>query len=607
MNHVTAPALVDVPMSTSINTLLADRVRRTGNGTLMERRDSPNGAWIKVSANDFDEQVKAVGRGLIARGIQPGDRVAILSRTRYEWTLLDFALWAVGAVPVPIYETSSPEQMKHYLGETDTKMVFAETQKLADEVNTVRDDLPNLETILVIDKGAIKQLRAEGVDVPVEEVKARSEAVTGNDLASIIYTSGSTGVAKGVEITHHAFCHIAENCTEMVPEVLDAPGSRTLLFLPLAHVLARAIEIACVASNSVMGHAPDVKNLVDDLGSFKPTFLLAVPRVFEKVYNSAQQKAAASKVKQTLFNWATRSSIAASRAKDTGDTSIGLDVAHKVSDALVLKKLREAMGGRVKYAISGGAPLGERLGHFYRGLGLTVLEGYGLTETSAPTTLNTPQNVGIGTVGGPIAGSSIKIADDGEILVKGPHLFRGYFKQPELTAEVMEDGWFHTGDIGSLDEKGRLRITGRKKELIVTAGGKNVAPTFLEDRLRSHPLVSQVVVVGDQRPYVAALLTLDTEMMPKWLETHGLPPMTVEEAKNNPVVLARLQRAVDRANSAVSRAESIRKFEILDNDFTEANGYLTPSMKIKRPVILKDFAADIDDLYGGPVGEEKTE
>ncbi|MCL1800127.1 MAG: AMP-binding protein [Promicromonosporaceae bacterium] len=601
MNEATTEVIVPITPEMSINTMLADRVARKGDETLIERRDSEAGPWMPVTAKRFVSHVTSVARGLIAYGIEPGDRVAIMSRTRYEWTLLDYACWAVGAVPVPIYETSSIEQIEWILTDTGAKMVVVEKQIQEFAIESILDKAPAVEHVLVIDKGAMRRLRDAGKEIPEAEVIARRDAVMADDLATIIYSSGTTGRPKGVELTHGNFCHDSLNVSAMLPDVVWAEGTRTLIFLPLAHVYARVVQVVVISTNCVLGHAPDIKNLVDDLQSFQPTFLLLVPRVLEKVFNSAAQKATASNVKKNLFNWATRVSISYSRAQDAGKVSPTLSAAHATAKRLVLNKLRDAMGGKVKYAISGGAPLGERLGHFYRGMGLTVLEGYGLTETTGVAAANMPDNIGIGTVGIPLAGSTIKIADDGEVLIKGPHVFREYRNNPELTAEALQDGWFHTGDIGTLDNDSRLRITGRKKEIIVTAGGKNVAPAVLEDRLRSHPLISQVVVVGDQRPFIGALVTMDSEMLPGWLAAHDLPLMSIDEARTNPVVLARLQRAVDRANQAVSRAESIRKFKVLDHDFTEANGYLTPSMKVKRSLVLRDFAPDIDELYGGPV------
>jgi long-chain acyl-CoA synthetase len=600
MITATTPALREVPETTSISTLLVDRVARAGDATLVERRETAGGPWLPVTAREFEDDVLSVARGLVARGIRPGDRVAIMSRTRYEWTLLDYAVWAVGGVPVPVYETSAADQVHWILSDAGVRLALVETDAHAATLDTVRDRLPELESVLVLDAGALGMLRVLGQDVPVEEVRARRDAVRRDDLATIIYTSGSTGRPKGAELTHGNFAHLAMNARLALPELLERDGARTLLFLPLAHVFARLIQVAVVSSGSVLGHAPDITNLVADLGSFRPTFLLAVPRVFEKVYNTAAQRAAASPATRRIFAWAARTAEATSRAADAGGPSPWLRAQHAVADRLVLGRLRAAMGGDVEYAVSGGAPLGERLGHFFRGVGVTVLEGYGLTETTAPTAVNLPASVAIGTVGPAFPGTSIRIADDGEILLAGPHLFRAYRNQPELTAEALADGWFRTGDLGSLDEQGRLRITGRKKEIIVTAGGKNVAPAALEDRLRGHPLVSQVVVVGDQRPFIAALVTLDPEMLPGWLATHGLPEMSVAEARTDPTVLEHLERAVGRANEAVSRAESIRKIHVLDGDFTEANGYLTPSLKVKRPLVLRDFADVIDGIYATP-------
>ncbi|MCK9795712.1 long-chain fatty acid--CoA ligase [Isoptericola sp. 4D.3] len=595
MTVATTPSLVDVPEGTSISTLLADRVARAGDRTLIERRTAPDGAWVPVSAGEFQADVLAVARGLVARGVGPGDRVAIMSRTRYEWTLLDFAAWAAGAVVVPVYETSSPDQVRWILADSGARTVVVETPAHADAVRQVQDELPDLEDILVLATGAVDDLREAAATVPAREVEARRDAVGRDDLATIVYTSGSTGRPKGAELTHGNFAHLAMNARLALPELLEADGARTVLFLPLAHVFARLIQVAVIASSSVLGHLPDVKTLTDDLRTFRPTFLLAVPRVFEKVYNSAEQRAG-SPARRRLFAWAARTSGEYSRALDDGGVPAGLRLRHAVADRLVLAKLRAAMGGSLRYAISGGAPLGDRLGHFFRGAGLTVLEGYGLTETTAPTAVNLPSDLRIGTVGPPFPGTSVRVDDDGAVLVAGPHLFRGYRGRPDLTAGAVVDGWFRTGDVGALD-RGHLRITGRTKEIIVTAGGKNVAPAPLEDRVRAHPLVSQVVVVGDKRPFIAALVTIDAEMLPGWLSTQGIPPMSAGAARTDARVLAALDAAVEEANSAVSRAESIRKFRVLEGDFTEANEYLTPSLKVKRDLVLRDFADEIEALY----------
>jgi long-chain acyl-CoA synthetase len=588
----TTPSVID-PDVPSIPGLLAARLERAPQSTFCERKTELGGTWTPMTVRAFVDEATAVARGLVARGVDPGDRVSIMARTRYEWTLLDFATWLAGGVPVPVYETSSTAQIAWILGDAGVRLAVVETMSHAESTRAAAPDVP----VLVLDEGAIGTLLAEGRTIADDEIERRSTIATSDDVATIIYTSGTTGRPKGAELTHGNFTSLSLEGTFGLPEVVGHPGARTLLFMPLAHVFARYIEVMCVASGAVLGHTPDTRNLLPDLGTFHPTFLLAVPRVFEKVYNSAEQKAAASKVKLGLFRWSAKVAITWSRALDTGGPSLRLRLAKRVADALVLRKLRDALGGRAQWAISGGAPLGERLGHFYRGVGLRVLEGYGLTETTAPTAVNMPAKSKIGTVGPPFPGGSIRIADDGEIQVSGAHVFRGYRNNPEATAEALVDGWFRTGDIGRLDEDGYLTITGRKKEIIVTAGGKNVAPALLEDRLRGHPLVSQVVVVGDGKPFVGALVTIDPEMLPGWLTGHGLPGMTVAEAARSHAVLAALERAVARTNEAVSRAESIRKIRVLDLDFTEANGYLTPSLKVKRAKVLADFAEEIEALY----------
>ena len=595
--EASTPGLVEVDPALSIPAMLAARVARAPEGTLIERKTGLGGSWTPVSARAFAAEVASVAKGLVSRGIAAGDRVALMSRTRYEWTVLDFAIWQAGAVPVPVYETSSADQVQWILSDSDVRLAIVETAAHASLVASSRTALPRLGAILVIDEGAVTDLAAAGTTVDDAEIARRAGLAGWDDLATIIYTSGTTGRPKGVELTHGNFCALTLNGVHGLGAVCAQPHSRTLLFMPLAHVFARFIEVLCIPSGAVLGHTPDTRNLLADLGSFHPTFILSVPRVFEKVYNSSEQKAGHG-VRLRLFRWAAKVSITYSRALEspTGPGAM-LGVQHTLAGMLVYGKLREALGGRAEYAVSGGAPLGERLGHFYRGIGLRVLEGYGLTETTSATTVNMPEMTKIGTVGPPCPGASVRIADDGEIEVSGPHVFRGYHGNPEATAEVLTDGWFRTGDIGTLDPDGYLRITGRKKELIVTAGGKNVAPALLEDRLRGHPLVSQVVVVGDQRPFIGALVTLDAEMLPGWLANHGMPAMTVEAAAGDRSVLAALDRAVARANEAVSRAESIRKVRVLTADFSEENGYLTPSLKVKRALVLRDFAAEIEQLY----------
>jgi len=597
MHEITSPSLVDADPAWSIPGLLAKRVARSPHGTVIERSSGLGGTWTPVTAAAFAAEVAAVAKGLVAHGIAPGDHVSIMSHTRYEWTVADFAIWAAGAISVPVYETSSSDQVRWILSDSDVRLVIVETAAHAAVVENARAELPNLGEVVVIDEGGIAALVAHGVDVPDAEIERRSAQLGADDVATIIYTSGTTGRPKGVVLTHGNFVALTLNGTLGLAEVCARPDSRTLLFMPLAHVFARYIEVLCIPSGAVLGHTPDTRNLLADLETFKPTFILAVPRVFEKVYNSAEQKAGAGATLR-IFRWSAKVAITYSRALETaGGPGVVLKAQRAVADALVHRKLRAALGGKAKYAISGGAPLGERLGHFYRGIGLQVLEGYGLTESTSATSVNRPGSVKIGTVGPPFPGTSMRIEDDGEISIAGPHIFREYHNNPEATAASLVDGWFHTGDLGSFDDAGNLRITGRLKEIIVTAGGKNVAPAVLEDRLRGHPIVSQVVVVGDARPFIGALVTLDAELLPGWLSAHGLPPMEPAAAATNPVVLAALDRAVTRANEAVSRAESIRKIHVLPTDFSEANGYLTPSLKVKRAQVLKDFAAEVDALY----------
>ncbi|WP_127571144.1 AMP-dependent synthetase/ligase [Georgenia faecalis] len=598
--EATTPGVGTFTPDMSIPWILARRVEKAGDSPLFERKSALGAGFVPVTARTFADEVAAVAKGFVALGIAPGDRVAIMSHTSYEWTLLDFALWSAGAVPVPIYETSSAQQVAWILSNSGARLAITETHALG----ALAEPLVGtgaLERVLVLAEGALTALTAAGADVDAAEVARRTAGVGMDSLATIIYTSGTTGRPKGVELTHGNFVTLVVNGADdpHFSQVVSGPDKRTLVFMPLAHVFARFVEVLCVYSGAVMGHVPDARNLVADLGAFRPTFLLAVPRVFEKVYNSADAKAG-SGLKQRTFRWGAKVAITYSRALETEEgPSAALKAQHALASRLVYGKIRAAMGGTLQYAVSGGAPLGERLGHFFRGIGVVVLEGYGLTESGAPTTVNRPGQVKIGTVGPPYPGTSVRIADDGQVLVAGPNVFRGYHGNPEATAAAFVDGWFATGDLGTMDADGYVRITGRQKEIIVTAGGKNVAPAVLEDRLRGHPLVSQVVVVGDGKPFIGALVTLDADMLPQWLANHGLPTMTVAQATTNPDVLAALDRAVARANEAVSRAESIRKITVLPTDFTEANGYLTPSMKVKRAAVLRDFAGEVEALYGG--------
>ena len=600
--ETSAPLLTPVHDAMTCPWALAERVRTSPDAPLISRKSSVGGRWREMSARAFHDQVRQVAAGLAARGLGPGDAIGIMAHTSYEWTLIDFAAWEAGLVVVPIYETSSAEQARWIITDAAVRLVVVEDAAMETVLTTLAATAPELDElqVLSIAKGAVTDLMAAGASADSAadaDLDARSGRLRSTDLATIVYTSGTTGRPKGVELTHGNLIHLSVNAVAHVPEVLQAPEVRALLFLPLAHVLGRFVEIAVICSPAgVLGHTPDVKNLVTDLASFRPTFVIAVPRVFEKIYNAADARSAGAR--QKVFRLAAKTAIAYSRALDTPDgPSRGLRAQRAVFDRLVFSTLRGLLGGRVAHVISGGGPLGERLGHFYRGAGVTVLEGYGLTETAAPCTVNLPAATRIGSVGRPLPGISVRLDEDGEILIKGIGLFRGYHNNPAATAEALDDGWLRSGDLGSLDDDGFLRITGRKKELIVTAGGKNVAPAVLEDRLRGHPLVSQVLVVGDGRPCIGALITLDAEMLPLWLAGHGLEDMDPVEAASDPRVRAALERAVARANEAVSRAESIRTFTVLPGDFTVANGLLTPSLKVRRAQAQERFAEEIDALF----------
>ena len=596
LHEKSTPALAPATTEGSLADLPGRQRRDAPTKTVFAKR--AGSGWSDVSAKDFADQVEALAKGFLAAGVSPGSAVGIMSRTRYEWTLTDFALWTAGAVPVPIYETSSPDQVEWILRDSGAVGVVVETEKHKGAVAGIAGNLPSLAHTWVIDNGDLDTLAGAGSGTDDATLEAARADVDRSSTATIIYTSGTTGRPKGVELTHGNFLDLAENTVEKLKDVVSSEGASTLLFLPLAHVFARFIEVLCVASGAKLAHSADIKTLLDDFASYQPTFILAVPRVFEKVYNSAEAKAVAGG-KGNIFAKAADTAIAWSEAQEAGSVGFGLRAKHAVFDKLVYGKLRDAMGGKVQYAVSGGAPLGTRLGHFFRGIGVTILEGYGLTETTAPISVNLPERLKVGTVGPPLPGATVRIAEDGEILVKGVQVFGTYRNNPEATADSIRDGWFHTGDIGELDDDGYLKITGRKKEILVTAGGKNVAPAVLEDRLRAHPLVSQCIVVGDQKPFIAALLTIDEEMLPMWASNHGLEGITPARARTDETVLAELQKAVDDANSAVSKAESIRKFAVLEGDFTEESGHLTPSLKLKRNIVMRDFADEVDALYGG--------
>lgn len=598
MREFSVPATTTVADDENLTDMVWANAERFGGTVSFRRR--VDGAWMDVTAAEFASQVLAVAKGFVAVGFQPGDRIGLMSRTRYEWTLLDYAIWAAGCATVPIYETSAADQAEWILTDSTARAVIVENDTHRAELDKVSDQLTEIAHTWCIDasdaKGAVDELTALGAEIEDQQVHERRRAVRADDLATLIYTSGTTGRPKGCVLTHRNLLAEVRGDVDAFPQLMQA-GNSMLMFLPMAHVLARAIAITSVYARITLGHTGDIKELTSDLGTFRPTFVLAVPRVFEKVYNTAKQKAHAGG-KGKIFDAAEETAVEYSKAKDNGIVGIGLRLKHFAFDKLVYTKLRAALGGRCIAAVSGGAPLGERLAHFYRGVGVPVLEGYGLTETTAAATVNVEEAFKIGTVGRPIAGTSVRIGEDGEVLIKGDVVFREYWNNAAATKDSLEGGWFHTGDLGSLDEDGFLRITGRKKEIIVTAGGKNVAPAALEDHLRAHPLISQCLVVGDQKPFIGALVTLDPEFLPSWLSKHGHPSDTpAADIVDDPELQADVQKAIDDANGAVSKAERIKQFRILPEDFTEETGELTPSLKLKRNKVAENHAAEIDAIY----------
>lgn len=597
MREFSVPPIVTVGDSANLTDPVWDNAEAAPD-VVQFIREGADGARVEVTCHQFRDEVTAVARGLVAAGVQPGDRVGLMSRTRYEWTLFDYAIWAAGAITVPIYETSSAEQAAWILSDSGAVAILVETSAHATLVADVRDRVPDLAHVWQIDLGAMDELIATGESVDPTEIERRRAAVRADDIATIVYTSGTTGRPKGCMLTHRSMYADVANAVPVLPN-LFGPGASTLLFLPLAHVFARLIQVGVVQARATMAYCADTKDLIARLQAVRPTFVLSVPRVFEKVYNSAKQKAEADG-KGRIFARAEAVAIAYSEALETRTgPGLALRVQHALFDRLVYRKLRAALGGRCRDAISGGAPLGARLGHFFRGVGVTIYEGYGLTETSPAACANRPGAIRIGSVGRPLPGVNIRIDDDDEILIAGELVFTGYWRNEAASAEVLTpDGWFRTGDLGQLDSDGYLNITGRKKEIIVTAGGKNVAPAVLEDQVRAHPLVSQCVVVGDRQPFVAALVTVDEEALPAWLENAGLPAATpIEELHQHEGLRSEIQTAIDTANRAVSRAEAIKVFRILPRDFTEATGELTPSLKVKRQIVHKSYATEIADIY----------
>jgi len=594
VREFSTPLTIELPATGNLTDDVVRNAREAAD-TVVFSRPGRDGLEDVTSA-DFLREVSAVAKGLVAAGIEAGDRVALISKTRYEWTLLDYAIWFAGAVTVPVYETSSAEQIAWILQDSGARAVVAEGADHVARVHAARGDLPALNHVWSIADNAVGVLSRLGADIADAQLEKRRTTATPLDLATLIYTSGTTGRPKGCMLTHGNFMFELGVAVDELDQLFHTEGASTLLFLPLAHVFARIIQVGCVKSRTRMAHSADVKNLVADLQEFQPTFVLAVPRVFEKVFNTASQKAAADG-KGKIFDRAAEVAIAYSRGLDRGRPSLAVRAQHALFGRLVYGKLREALGGRCEYAISGGAPLGERLGHFYRGIGLTVLEGYGLTETTAALTANLPGATKVGTVGRPLPGTAVRVADDGELLFRGGQVYAGYWENEDATREALEsDGWFHTGDVGEVDDEGFVRITGRKKEIIVTAGGKNVAPAVLEDRLRAHHLVDQCVVVGDGEPFIAALVTIDPESFPAWAEAHGKTG-GVADLVDDPDLRAEIETAVAEANKAVSKAESIRKFTILPHVWTEEGGQLTPSLKLKRTVVMREQRDEVAALY----------
>ena len=592
----------DVPLRVTSNpkdnatVLLLERVKKNPDHALFSRKN-PDGSWRDVTSSEFLSEVQSLAKGLIAAGIKPGDAIALMSRTRYEWTMIDFAVWFAGGILVPIYETSSPQQIEWILSDSDSVAIFVEGDEHVERVSKVRANTPRLENIWRIDSTDFSDLHQSGEGVSDADLETARGNAESKDLATIVYTSGTTGNPKGCELTHRSFVDHCRNAAAEIPELANE-FQHSLIFVPLAHILGRYVAAICIYSGIRVGHLPDTKMVAAELPGFQPTFLLAVPRVFEKVYNNAELKAEASG-KGKIFRIAAQVAIDYSKGlDDPKGPSFALKLKHKLFDKLVFSKLRAAMGGKVKYAISGGAPLGERLGHFFRGIGLIVLEGYGLTETAAAAVIGRVSWQKIGKVGRALPGTGIKIAPDGEIWLRGINIMRGYWRNEAATREAFDGDWFRTGDIGELDEDGFLTITGRKKELLVTAGGKNVAPAPIEDPLRAHPLIGQVVVIGDAKPFIGALISLDPEMVPVWTAQNGITEkLTLAEATKHPVIRSEIQRVVDEVNSRFSNAEQIKAFEILDVELTEAGGHLTPSLKIKRSSVLKDFALHVDRIY----------
>lgn len=596
----TRPLEQSIDADKNVFSVLEERVRRAPNDSLIEYKNEA-GEWSSFSAVEFQAKVIAIAKGLIARGIMPGDSVSITAHTCWQWTALDLAIMSIGALTVPVYETNSPAQVTMIFNDSKVKMAFAEDDGQRDKIESVRAQCPDLGDVYVIRFGAIDTIIEYGRSVSDAEFYEREHAVKGSDLATIVYTSGSTGTPKGIELPHANFVFITYSGVNSMPDIAMKPNRRLLLFLPLAHVFARYMQFLCFAGNVSLGLSGNLKTILADFQAFKPTFILAVPRIFEKIYNAASQKAG-SGLKGRVFAGATQVARDWSYAQQSGEgIPLALGMKHALYDKLVYSSIMDVFGGHVEYAVSGGAPLDSSIAHFFNGVGLPLLEGYGMTETCAPSSVNPTVGYKIGTIGLPLQGVTMGVDETGELCIKSPAVCVGYHNHPDVTEQQIVDGWLHTGDLGSIDDDGFVSIVGRKKDLIITAGGKNVSPSEMEASIMTSPVVSQCVVIGDRKPFIASIISLDLAETNLWLESQGAERVeNLEEATKNPIVRAEVERAVNKANELVSRAESIRKFEIVPDEFTEGNGLVTPSMKARRQAVVEHYRSLIDTVIYVP-------
>ena len=600
IKEYTRPLEQGIDSDKNIFSVLEERVERTPDDNLVEYK-SAQGEWAAFTAAEFKNKVVALAKGLIARGVMPGDSVSIIAHTCWQWTALDVAIMSIGALTVPVYETNSPAQVKMIFNDANVKMAFAEDDFQRDKIESVRDQCPDLGDVCVIGLGAIDTIIEYGRAVSDAEFLEREQAVKGSDLATIVYTSGSTGTPKGVELTHANFVFITYSGVNSMPDIAMKPNRRLLLFLPLAHVFARYMQFFCFAGNVSLGLSSNLKTILADFKAFKPTFILAVPRIFEKIYNAASQKAGAG-FKGRVFADATQTAYDWSHAQQSGGSiPLALNAKHALYNKLVYSSIMEVFGGHVEYAVSGGAPLDSSIAHFFNGVGLPLLEGYGMTETCAPSSVNPTEGYKIGTIGLPLQGVTMGVDEEGELCIKSPAVCAGYHNNPDVTKQQIVDGWLHTGDLGSIDDDGFVSIVGRKKDLIITAGGKNVSPCEMEASIMTSPVVSQCVMIGDRKPFIAAIISLDLAETNLWLESKGAEQVAdLDEASKNPIVRAEVERAVNKANELASRAESIRKFEIVPDEFTEENGLVTPSMKARRQAVVEHYRTLIDKVIYVP-------